>query len=120
MDLRRRKLNSINWGNTLSILPDENSCDEVNAKPVDVILGTFNLNASISQGGQAYLVGNLEELGKWDSQYAITMISSPSSHSSWSAVISLPAMTSFQYKYILKMPGKFNQIPYVFLFFVIF
>jgi glucoamylase len=59
---------------------------------------TFSINASTVAGENIYLVGNHPDLGAWIPQSGIKL--SPSTYPVWSTTISLPAATSFKYKYV--------------------
>ncbi|HTA29223.1 MAG TPA: glycoside hydrolase family 15 protein, partial [Candidatus Cybelea sp.] len=58
---------------------------------------TFNVNAPTAWGQNVYLVGNHPLLGAWSPQAGIQL--SPVSYPVWSVTVSLPASTTFQYKY---------------------
>jgi glucoamylase len=59
---------------------------------------TFNVNASTDMGQDVYLVGSHPLLGAWVPQSGVKM--SPDSNSLWSVTLSLPASTTFEYKYV--------------------
>ncbi|MFC4032446.1 carbohydrate-binding module family 20 domain-containing protein [Streptomyces polygonati] len=61
---------------------------------------TFHEAEAAPSGQQVYLVGSLPALGNWAPASAIAL--STSNRSAWSGTVSLPANTSFEYKYILK------------------
>jgi alpha-amylase len=66
--------------------------------------GTFTVNFSEDKttdwGQSVYLVGSLPALGGWDPASAVAL--SSASYPDWTASLTLPAATSFQYKYIVK------------------
>ena len=59
---------------------------------------TFNVTASTTWGQNVYLVGNHPLLGGWSPQSGVKL--SPGSYPVWSVTASLPASTTFQYKYV--------------------
>lgn len=119
MDMRRRGFGPVNWGNTLSVLPDEETCESTSVPQVDVIWGTFEVNATVPEGqnpiilvqalspcscllrtvsqsphvrqigDQAFLLGNLKELASWNAQEAVKMMKQPNTSSTWTAVVSV-------------------------------
>lgn len=105
-ELRRRESIPINWGNTLSLLANENNCDNmVLTGPPDTIFGNFNLNTSVSHVStiQAFLLGSLEELGKWETRKAIKMVVKSKGSPIWTAKVALPSIISFDYRYVLQL-----------------
>jgi alpha-amylase len=63
---------------------------------------TFHENATTFFGQNVFLVGSIPALGNWNPANAIPL--SSATYPVWSAGVSLPANTSFQYKYIKKNP----------------
>jgi len=63
---------------------------------------SFAENATTSWGQNVYVVGSIPALGSWDPANAIAL--SSAGYPIWTATVSLPANTSFQYKYIKKNP----------------
>ncbi|MFC5826412.1 carbohydrate-binding module family 20 domain-containing protein [Nonomuraea insulae] len=61
---------------------------------------TFNVNASTTWGTNVYLVGSIAALKNWNTAEAIPL--SSAAYPVWSATVSLPANTSFEYKFIKK------------------
>ncbi len=59
---------------------------------------TFNVNASTVMDQDIYLVGDHPLMGAWVPQSGVKM--SPDSYPVWSVTVSLPASTTFQYKYV--------------------
>lgn len=59
---------------------------------------TFSAAATTVAGQSLYLVGNHPTLGAWIPLSGIKL--SPGANSTWSTTISLPAATSFKYKYV--------------------
>ena len=59
---------------------------------------SFKVNAPTVWGQNVYLVGNHPLLGAWNPQSAIRM--APVPYPVWSLTLSLPAATTFQYKYV--------------------
>uniref|UniRef100_A0A8H7XMJ0 Glucoamylase n=1 Tax=Psilocybe cubensis TaxID=181762 RepID=A0A8H7XMJ0_PSICU len=64
---------------------------------------TFNVQATTVFGENIYLTGSLDALKDWSPDNA--MILSAANYPTWSITVSLPASTSFQYKYIRKFNG---------------
>ena len=58
---------------------------------------SFNVAVPTASGQSVYLVGDLPDMGAWVPQSGIQM---SDSGSIWSATLSLPASTAFQYKYV--------------------
>jgi len=58
----------------------------------------FNVNAPTTWGQNVYLVGNHPLLGAWSPHAAVQL--SPVPYPVWSVTLSLPASTTFQYKYV--------------------
>jgi alpha-amylase len=58
--------------------------------------------ATTSYGQNVFMVGSIPALGGWDPNGSVAL--SPASYPNWTATISLPANTTFQYKYIKKNP----------------
>ncbi|RAL14878.1 putative glucan 1,4-alpha-glucosidase [Aspergillus homomorphus CBS 101889] len=65
---------------------------------------TFDVIATTTYGEDVYISGSISQLGSWDSSSAVALSASQytSSKHLWYATISLPAGTTFQYKYIRK------------------
>ncbi|MEU6882713.1 carbohydrate-binding module family 20 domain-containing protein [Streptomyces sp. NPDC046712] len=61
---------------------------------------SFNVNATTSVGQNIYVTGNRAELGNWSTSAALKL--DPASYPVWKLTVSLPAGTSFEYKYIRK------------------
>jgi glucoamylase len=59
---------------------------------------SFNVNAPTILGQNVYLVGNHPLLGAWSPQAGVKL--SPVSYPVWSVTVSLPASSTFQYKYV--------------------
>ncbi|QRW07284.1 alpha-amylase [Ceratobasidium sp. AG-Ba] len=68
-------------------------------KPVAV---TFTEGANTIFGDNIFVVGSIDQLGSWAPDKSIAM--SAAEYPTWSATISLPVGTTFQYKYIKKSP----------------
>jgi hypothetical protein len=66
--------------------------------PVQVI---FKVNATTNLGQNAYVVGNLPELGGWDPAKASEVMMNPN-YPQWFLPISVPRNTTFQFKFIKK------------------
>ncbi|MEV0977889.1 carbohydrate-binding module family 20 domain-containing protein [Streptomyces sp. NPDC049915] len=60
----------------------------------------FNEAKTTVVGQNVYLTGSLPALGNWSTSSAIKL--SPTNYPTWSAAVSIPANTSFEYKYIVK------------------
>jgi len=65
--------------------------------PVQV---TFNENANTVWGQNVFVVGSIPALGNWDPNSSVPL--SAATYPVWSATVSLPPSTGFQYKYIKK------------------
>ncbi|RAK79574.1 putative glucan 1,4-alpha-glucosidase [Aspergillus fijiensis CBS 313.89] len=65
---------------------------------------TFDVIATTTYGENVFISGSISQLGSWDTSSAIALSASQytSSNNLWYATISLPAGTTFQYKYIRK------------------
>jgi glucoamylase len=63
---------------------------------------TFNVYATTYWGQNVYVVGSIPALGDWNTNAAIPL--SAATYPTWSATVSLPASTYFEYKYIKKNP----------------
>ncbi|KAL4813309.1 Six-hairpin glycosidase-like protein [Aspergillus spinulosporus] len=65
---------------------------------------TFNVIATTTYGENVYIVGSIAQLGNWDTSSAVALSASKytSSNNLWYVDISLPAGTTFEYKYIRK------------------
>lgn len=63
---------------------------------------TFDEIATTVYGENIYLTGSISQLGNWDTSKAVALSASQytSSNHLWYATVSLPAGTSFQYKFI--------------------
>ncbi|GAB2693770.1 carbohydrate-binding module family 20 domain-containing protein [Kitasatospora kifunensis] len=61
---------------------------------------SFNENKTTSWGQNVYLAGSIPALGNWDPNAAIPL--SSANYPVWGGTLSLPANTSFQYKYLIK------------------
>ncbi|VXB37659.1 Alpha-amylase [Microbacterium sp. 8M] len=68
--------------------------------PAPTVAVTFNENETTTWGSNVYVVGSIPALGSWNTGAAIKM--DPASYPVWSATVSIPASTAFQYKYIVK------------------
>ncbi|WP_433174717.1 carbohydrate-binding module family 20 domain-containing protein [Actinoallomurus sp. CA-150999] len=67
-----------------------------------VVQVTFNEYATTYYGQNVYVVGSIPALGDWAPGSAVAL--SSAGYPTWSAAVSLPANTAFQYKYIKKNP----------------
>ncbi|KAL4947229.1 Six-hairpin glycosidase-like protein [Aspergillus filifer] len=65
---------------------------------------TFDVIATTTYGENVYIVGSITQLGNWDTGSAVALSASKytSSENLWYVDISLPAGTTFEYKYIRK------------------
>ncbi len=61
---------------------------------------TFNVYATTFWGQNVFVVGNVTELGNWNTNQGVAL--SAANYPTWSGGVSLPASTSIQYKYIKK------------------
>ncbi|KAH9483088.1 Alpha-amylase [Psilocybe cubensis] len=68
-----------------------------NPGPVSV---TFQVTATTTWGQNIFLVGSLSQLGSWTAASAVAL--SSANYPVWSATVSIPAGTSFEYKFIKK------------------
>jgi alpha-amylase len=67
-----------------------------------IVSTTFNANVTTWYGQNVYVVGSIPALGRWNTANAVAL--SSASYPVWSAAISLPPNTTFEYKYIKKDP----------------
>ncbi|MEP7019907.1 MAG: CBM20 domain-containing protein, partial [Pseudonocardiales bacterium] len=63
---------------------------------------SFNEHATTFFGQNVYVVGSIPALGSWNTANAVAL--SSARYPVWSATLSLPPNTTFQYKYIKKNP----------------
>lgn len=68
--------------------------------PAGGVTETFHESKAVPAGQKVYVVGSIAGLGSWDPAAAIALTSSDQSN--WTGSVSLPANTSFEYKYIVK------------------
>ncbi|KAG8736521.1 hypothetical protein FRC10_009220 [Ceratobasidium sp. 414] len=61
---------------------------------------TFQEYATTTYGDNIFVVGSISQLGSWAPASAIAM--SSAAYPTWAVTVSLPASTTFQYKYIRK------------------
>lgn len=80
----------------------------VGGAPAAKVAQTFTVNASTVSGQNVYILGNIAELGSWNTANAIP-VSNSGIYPNWTGTISLPAGTAVQYKYI-KKDGSGNVI----------
>jgi len=75
--------------------------------PVSSVAVTFNELVSTSFGESIKLVGSLPQLGSWNPASALALSASQYSSSNplWSGALSLPAGTTFQYKFVKVSSG---------------
>lgn len=59
---------------------------------------TFNVEATTFWGQNVYVVGNVAELGSWNTSNAVLL--SPDNYPIWSGTVNLPAETSIEFKYV--------------------
>ncbi|GHJ45163.1 alpha-amylase [Catellatospora sp. TT07R-123] len=64
------------------------------------VTGAFAVNATTVWGQNVYVVGSIAALGSWSTGSAVAL--SSASYPVWTGSVSLPAGTSFTYKYIKK------------------
>ncbi|MFE2428377.1 carbohydrate-binding module family 20 domain-containing protein [Streptomyces sp. NPDC059373] len=64
------------------------------------VTATFNEYASTDTGTNVYVVGSNSALGNWDTSSAIQL--SSGGYPIWTKAVSVPASSSFEYKYIKK------------------
>ncbi|PPQ73977.1 hypothetical protein CVT25_006079 [Psilocybe cyanescens] len=68
---------------------------------------TFQVTATTIYGENIFLVGSISQLGSWAPASAIAL--SPASYPVWSGTVTLPAGTTFEYKFIRKnTDGSFS------------
>ncbi|MGW4318568.1 carbohydrate-binding module family 20 domain-containing protein [Streptomyces sp. NPDC004684] len=61
---------------------------------------SFNVNAATQWGENIYVTGNNAALGNWNTASALKL--DPAGYPVWKLAVSLPAGTSFEYKYLRK------------------
>ncbi|MEW9556072.1 carbohydrate-binding module family 20 domain-containing protein [Nonomuraea sp. NPDC050783] len=64
---------------------------------------TFDVTATTTWGTNVFLAGSLAALGGWDPARAVPL--PPAAYPVWSATVTLPANTTFEYKFIKKDGG---------------
>ncbi|MFE7709545.1 carbohydrate-binding module family 20 domain-containing protein [Streptomyces sp. NPDC057486] len=64
---------------------------------------SFGVNATTQLGQNIYVVGNRSALGNWNTDSALKL--DPATYPVWKLDVSMPAGTSFEYKYIRKDAG---------------
>ncbi len=64
------------------------------------VTGYFNVYATTYWGQNVYVVGNVAQLGSWNTNQAVAL--SAAGYPTWSGSVTLPASTSIEYKYIKK------------------
>lgn len=64
------------------------------------VSATFNVNASTALGTNVYVVGSTPSLGSWNTGAAVPL--SAAGYPIWSGQVTVPAGTTFQYKFIKK------------------
>ncbi len=84
-----------------SVVCERYSCDRPQVKV------SFNIKAETQWGQNVYLVGGDPLLSDWEPDAAIAL--SPSGYPVWTATVSLPASTRFEYKF-LKRDGQGNVL----------
>ncbi|AUH40018.1 carbohydrate-binding module family 20 domain-containing protein [Streptomyces sp. CMB-StM0423] len=65
---------------------------------------SFNVSATTQPGENIYVAGNIPQLGNWNPAQAIKL--SSDSYPVWQHRLSLPAGTTFQYKYLRRWDGQ--------------
>ncbi|GAA2327863.1 carbohydrate-binding module family 20 domain-containing protein [Streptomyces cuspidosporus] len=75
------------------------SCDTSNPDPATTG-ASFNVNANTQWGENIHVVGSTSALGGWNPSKALKL--DPAGYPVWKLDVSLPAGTSFEYKYIRK------------------
>ncbi|OMI36721.1 carbohydrate-binding module family 20 domain-containing protein [Streptomyces sparsogenes] len=75
------------------------SCDTSSPDPATTG-ASFNVNANTQWGENIYVVGGTSALGGWNTSKALEL--DPAGYPVWKLDVSLPAGTSFEYKYIRK------------------
>ncbi|EPE04804.1 alpha amylase [Ophiostoma piceae UAMH 11346] len=72
--------------------------------PAASVSVTFKELATTTYGESVYIVGSISQLGSWSTASAVALSASSytSSNPLWTATVSLPAGTSFTYKFIKK------------------
>ena len=60
----------------------------------------FDVNATTWLGQNVYVVGDISELGGWDTTKAVEL--SSASYPVWSGTVSIPQSESFHYKYVVR------------------
>ncbi|WP_258534981.1 carbohydrate-binding module family 20 domain-containing protein [Streptomyces sp. PT12] len=71
--------------------------------PVPQSGAAFQVNATTQPGEHIYATGNLPQLGDWNPERAVRL--DAAAYPVWRAAVSLPAGTTFQYKYIRRAEG---------------
>jgi alpha-amylase len=82
---------------------DRNS--RVPSPPATTFTVNVNANVTTNYGQNVYIVGSIPALGSWNTANAVAL--SSRNYPSWTAALSLPTNTYFEYKYI-KIDGSGN------------
>jgi len=94
----RKRIVPASWGAKGLVIPLV--CNSNNGP---IILVTFNVAATTQLGENIYLTGSLDALQNWSADNALAL--SSANYPTWGITVTLPASTSFEYKYI----RKFNE-----------
>ncbi|WLQ43447.1 carbohydrate-binding module family 20 domain-containing protein [Streptomyces laculatispora] len=88
----------------LALQTGARTCSGGGAGPTDPGTGTsgasFGVNATTQLGQNIYVTGNQPALGNWNPAAALKL--DPATYPVWKLDVSLPAGTSFEYKYVRK------------------
>ncbi|MEU7030328.1 carbohydrate-binding module family 20 domain-containing protein [Streptomyces sp. NPDC046275] len=76
------------------------SCSGGTTQPPASTGASFNVNATTVVGQNIYVTGNRAELGNWSPAVALKL--DPAAYPVWKLTVTLPAGTSFEYKYLRK------------------
>jgi alpha-amylase len=91
---------------TVTVAAKDSIAIDVNAKvsggstSTSTVQATFDEYATTTYGQNVYVVGSIPALGSWNTGSAVAL--SSASYPTWSTTVTLPANTSFEYKYIKK------------------
>lgn len=80
----------------------DSPCTAASCSQTGQVAVTFDEYATTYYGQNVYVVGSIAALGGWNTAQAVPL--SSAGYPTWSAAVTLPGNTSFEYKYIKKNP----------------
>jgi alpha-amylase len=91
---------AVTWSEVWNQQSSASPTASATASSCSAIAATFSVTATTVWGQNVYVVGGIAALGSWNTANAIAL--SSAAYPVWSATVSLPTGTSFEYKYIKK------------------